>query len=117
MFKWRIEDGRIDVLPTDHWGLISGIQYVPSLNVLATISRINDSSVYFLEPSSGATVKTFTPQRLCGGAITMSPNGRYLATTGDDGAVRMWDLEVEGVAPPMVAAAGSSVEQRQPTQY
>ena len=105
LFKWSVADGRLVVLPTDHWGLISGIQYVETLNVLATISRINDSSVYFLDPDTGKTVKTFTPQQLCGGAITMSPNGRYLATTGDDGAVRMWDLEVEGVAPPVVAVA------------
>ena len=105
LFKWQVGDGQLAVLPTDHWGLISGIQYVPSLNVLATISRINDSSVYFLEPATGVTLKTFTPQRLCGGAITMSPDGRYLATTGDDGEVRMWDLQTEGIAPPLVAAA------------
>ena len=105
LFKWSVADGRLVVLPTDHWGLISGIQYVETLNVLATISRINDSSVYFLSPDTGKTVKTFTPQALCGGAITMSPNGRYLATTGDDGAVRMWDLDVEGVASPVVAVA------------
>ena len=110
LFKWTLADERLTVLPTDHWGLISGIQYVESMNVLATISRINDSSVYLLEPATGATVKTFAPQKLCGGDVAMSPNGRFLAATGDDGAVRMWDLEVEGVTPPVVAAAGPNVE-------
>lgn len=110
LFKWTLDDNQLSVLPTDHWGLISGMQYVETLDVLATISRINDSSVYLLEPATGKTVKTFPPQKLCGGDIAMSPNGRYLATTGDDGAVRMWDLELAGLTPPVVAAAGSNLE-------
>ncbi len=96
LLRWEVERGQLQVLPTQHWGVISGLQYVPSLDVLATISRVNDSSVYFLEPDSGSTVRTFAPQRLCGSAISLSPNGRFLATTGDDGAVRIWDLDEGG---------------------
>ncbi len=92
VFRWDVASGRLAVVKTRHWGLIAGLQYVPQDDVLASISRVNDSSVYFLDPATGATVRTFTPQGLCGGAIRVSGDGRYLATTGDDGAVRIWDL-------------------------
>lgn len=87
--------------------MIITIEYVPTLDVLATISRINDSSVYFLDPRTGMTVRTFTPQQLCGGAISMSPDARFLATTGDDGAVRMWGLSVDVPSPPVVVVSGN----------
>lgn len=93
VFRWELERGTLRVLETDHWGVISGMEYVPSLHVLATISRVNDSSVYFLEPTTGKTLRTFTPQSLCGSTVRLSPNGRFLATTGDDGQVRIWDLD------------------------
>lgn len=110
LFKWDTDDGQLKVLPTDHWGLISSIDYVPTLDVLATISRINDSSVYFLDPNTGMTERTFTPQQLCGGAIAMSPDGRYLATTGDDGAVRMWDLSIGASVQPVTVVSGSPTD-------
>ena len=92
LLRWQVDGGQLSVLDTDHWGLISSMQFVPKQPLLATISRINDSAVLFLDPATGQTLKKFTPQRLCGGAISLSPNGRFLSTTGDDGAVRIWDL-------------------------
>ena len=79
-------------LPTQHHGIIKSVEYV-SDDVLATISRQTDSSVYFLDPASGETLRSFQRHELCGGDIAISPGGRYLATTSDDASVRIWVLQ------------------------
>jgi WD40 repeat protein len=74
------------------WGAIAGLQYLPGEEVLASISRVNDSSVFFLDPVTGESVRHFQRQSICGTAVGVSPDEHYLATTGDDGIIRIWDL-------------------------
>ena len=92
LFRWNLRDGAFTSLPTQHHGIIKSVEYV-SGDVLATISRQTDSSVYFLDPASGETLRRFQRHDLCGGDISVSPDGRYLATTSDDASVRIWLLE------------------------
>jgi WD40 repeat protein len=92
VYRWNLESGGFETISTPHWGTIAGLQYLPASNVLASISRDNDSSVFFIDPLSGESVRHFHRQSICGGAISVSPDERYMATTGDDGMVRIWDL-------------------------
>ena len=92
LFRWNLQDGTLVTLPTEHYGIIKSIQYTGSSNELATISRQTDSSVYFLDPISGETLRRFEQHDLCGAYISVSPDGQYLATTSDDASVRIWDL-------------------------
>jgi len=92
LFRWRLNDGTLDVLPTEHHGIIKSIDYSRDGKTLASISRQLDSSVYFLDPMTGAMVRRFQPHELCGTFIRLSPDGNYLASTSDDGSVRIWDL-------------------------
>jgi WD40 repeat protein len=94
IYRWSLEAGGFDTISTPHWGAIAGLQYVPGKDVLASISRINDSSVFFLDPVTGEEVRHFQRQSICGSALRVSPDERYLAATGDDGIVRIWDLSV-----------------------
>ncbi len=91
--RWDLASGTYTELETEHWGKIVGLEYVKSRNVLASISRSQDSAVHFLSPASGETTRKFRRQRLCGGAVTVSADGRYMAATGDDGAIRIWLLD------------------------
>ncbi|NIP46431.1 MAG: hypothetical protein GWN21_10095 [Gammaproteobacteria bacterium] len=92
VFRWDLDAGAFETISTPHWGTIAGLQYLPAHGVLASISRDNDSSVFFLDPLTGAGVRHFYRQSICGGAVSVSPDERYMATTGDDGMVRIWDL-------------------------
>ena len=82
-------------MATPHWGYLASLQYLAGDDTMATISRVNDSSVFFLSPASGEAVRHFQRQSICGSAVRVSPDGRFLATTGDDGAIRVWDLRTE----------------------
>jgi WD40 repeat protein len=94
LFRWDLQDGTLTTLPTQHHGIIKSVEYV-SGDVLASISRQTDSSVYFLDPASGETLRRFQRHALCGADISVSPDGRYLATTSDDASVRVWVLGSE----------------------
>lgn len=104
LFQWRLDRAALTVLPTPHHGIVKSIQYTPLPNILASISRETDSSVYFLDARNGQAVRQFAPHDLCGGTVRVSPDGRYLATTSDDQSVRIWDLRAPATVTTMSEA-------------
>lgn len=93
LFRWQVASGALQVLPTEHNGIVVSLHLGTDGRTLASISRQLDSAVYFLDPETGATVKRFQRHELCGEHVRLSANGRYLATTSDDASVRIWDLK------------------------
>ena len=93
LFHWELEQGQLREIPTEHRGIINSIEMGGADRYLASISRQTDSSVYFLDPRTGEVVERFQPHDLCGGFVALSPEGGYMATTGDDASVRIWDLD------------------------
>ncbi len=93
LFRWNLAAGTLQVLPTDHKGIIAALDLSADGRTLASISRQLDSAVLFLDPETGATRRRFQKHELCGENISLSRTGRWLATTADDGSVRIWDLK------------------------
>jgi WD40 repeat protein len=93
LFRWNLAAGTLQVLPTDHGGIVTALDLSADGRTLASISRQLDSAVLFLDPETGATRRRFQKHELCGENISLSRNGRWLATTADDGSVRIWDLK------------------------
>ena len=96
VFRWNLTDNAFASLPTAHHGIIKSIQFTANGSELATISRQTDSAVLFLDPMTGAVMRRFQQHELCGASISVSPRGRYLATTSDDASVRIWLLNKQG---------------------
>lgn len=93
LFRWRLADASLIVLPTEHRGIVKSISFGRNDNrSLASISRQTDSAVYVLDAQTGDVLKRFQPHELCGTAVHLSPDGRYLASTSDDANVYLWDL-------------------------
>ncbi|MEJ2310148.1 MAG: hypothetical protein P8Z78_12655 [Gammaproteobacteria bacterium] len=92
LFRWDLGSGAIETLETEHRGIINNIEFTPD-GQLASISRQTDSAVLFLDPLSGGTNARFQQHDLCGVAVNVSPDGRYMATTSDDASVRIWKLD------------------------
>lgn len=93
LYRWDLVSGSLTIIPTQHRGIIRSIEFLPGGRQLASISRQTDSAVYFLDPETGAVLRRFRKHELCGADITVSPDGRYLATTSDDASVRIWLLD------------------------
>jgi WD40 repeat protein len=94
LLRWDIASRALEVIPTEHHGLINSLRYTLDGKALATVSRHTDSAVYFLDAQSGAVLRRFQAHDLCGADIALSPDNRYLATTSDDTSVRLWDLHL-----------------------
>jgi WD40 repeat protein len=92
LFRWNLVSGEILEIQTEHGGRISRIQFLPDGRRLASISRQTDSSVLILDAQTGTTLQRLQKHDLCGDAVTVSPNGRFLATNSDDASVRIWSL-------------------------
>jgi WD40 repeat protein len=91
LFRWDEASEKVRVLATDHRGQINRITFTPDGRELASISRQTDSAVLLLDPASGATRSALGKHDLCGGVVTLSPDGRYVVSTSDDASVRIWD--------------------------
>jgi WD40 repeat protein len=93
IYRWDIPGGKMQTLKTEHTGIINDIQFGPKGDYLATISRQTDSAVLFINPENGEAIRRFQKHDLCGGAVAVSPDGRYLSTTSDDASVRFYNLD------------------------
>lgn len=93
LFRWDLAAAALQVLPTEHSGIVTALDVSADGRTLASISRQTDSAVLFLDPETGATHRRFQKHDLCGEDIALSRNGRWLATTSDDASVRIWDLK------------------------
>ena len=92
LYRWALDDERLVVLPTEHYGIIASISFSRE-GSLAAISRQTDSTVDILDPNTGAVLKRLQKHALCGSDVSFAPNSRYVATTSDDASVRFWDLD------------------------
>ncbi|GAB4515264.1 MAG: hypothetical protein Tsb0026_20820 [Sulfuricaulis sp.] len=92
LFRWRLADASLTVLPTEHHGIVKSISFERDGRRLASIGRQTDSAVYLLNAQTGEVMKRFQPHALCGTVVLLSPDGRYLVSTSDDANIHLWDL-------------------------
>jgi WD40 repeat protein len=92
LLRWNLQSGELQEMDTEHGGRISRIHFLPDGRRLASISRLTDSAVLILDAETGKTLLPLQKHDLCGDAVTVSPNGRFLASNSDDASVRIWDL-------------------------
>lgn len=92
LHRWDVRSGTMQVLDTDHRGIIADIAWSQANNDIVSISRQTDSSVLSLDPETGKTRANYGKHDLCGSSIDISSDGKYLMTTSDDASVRIWQL-------------------------
>jgi len=93
LFRWSLQNQTLQVVKTEHAGIIRNMQLVQQGKTLATISRQTDSAVLFLDPNTGKVKQRFQSHDLCGADVTVSRRHRFMATTSDDASVRIWRLD------------------------
>ncbi|MEN8761210.1 MAG: hypothetical protein ABF290_02165, partial [Thiogranum sp.] len=92
LFRWNVASGELQVIDTDHHGIINNLALIGSTGVLASVSRQTDSAVLIIDPKSGRTLKNFGSHGLCGERITVSPDEKYLISNSDDYSISVWEL-------------------------
>jgi WD40 repeat protein len=92
LFKWNVATGELQVIDTDHHGIINNLALIDSTGALASVSRQTDSAVLIIDPKSGRTLKNFGSHGLCGERVTVSPDEKYLISNSDDYSISVWEL-------------------------
>jgi WD40 repeat protein len=93
LFRWNVASGELQVIDTDHHGIINNLAFMGSSGALASVSRQTDSAVLIIDPESGRTLKSFASHDLCGGRITVFPDEKYLISNSDDYGISVWQLD------------------------
>lgn len=92
LFRWELERGGFEVVPSEHRGIIKTLRRQTANGPFASISRQTDSSILLLDPHDGSTLQRLGTHELCGADVYLSRDGRWVASTADDGAVWIWRL-------------------------
>ena len=84
--------GRLRVQQTEHWGAVTSIDYHPDGQRLISLGRHTDANLRLVTADAGKVLRRLQGHRLCGAAVRISPDGRYVASGSDDESIRFYDL-------------------------
>jgi len=90
--RWDVSSGKLQVLDTEHNGQVISLAWAPDGSHYATIGRNTDAQVRWTNVGSGVVERRMSAHALCGYAVRVSPNGKYLATSSEDESIRLYDL-------------------------
>jgi WD40 repeat protein len=94
---WDLQSGQVRIKDTGHLGAVTSIDYSPNGEHLVSLGRFTDSSIRLLNLESGMLERRLASHGLCGKAIRFSPDGRFVASGGDDRSVRLYDISAPSV--------------------
>jgi WD40 repeat protein len=94
IFLWSTETGQLQVRDTGHHGLIIALDYSPDGGQMVSIGRITDANVLLTDTASGNLNRRLATQPLCGWDVRFSPDGRYIASSSEDGSLQLYDITI-----------------------
>jgi len=92
LFSWPADGVDVQLISTEHRGIVNHLQFAGDGRYLATISRQTDSAVLLLDPYTGETLAGYEKHALCGQRVALSPDGRSMISNSDDASVRFYAL-------------------------
>lgn len=92
LFYWDLTSGRVRAQETEHWGAVTSIDYHPDGQRLISLGRHTDANLRLVTTDAGTVLRRLQGHRLCGAAVRISPDGRYVVSGSDDESIRFYDL-------------------------
>jgi hypothetical protein len=89
---WELPTGRLEEHSTDHLGKINSVAISPDGAHWLSLGRDTDSQFLMIDAVTHQVEHRFQSQALCGGQARFSPDGRYAASSSDDGSIHIYDL-------------------------
>ena len=92
LLVWQLDAGRLQERATEHLGKVNSVDISPDGARWASLGRDTDSQFLLYDASSLQVERRLQTHALCGQRARFSPNGRYVASSSDDGSVHIYDL-------------------------
>ena len=104
---WRLLHSKIPSKPNEVANVGSKIYYGLAIQSLHAIAcGCKNSKLYFFDQNSGREIFQCDTEQIEINGLAVSPDGKMLATAGDDGTVKFWDLMNQiQLAPPLSASS------------
>ncbi|HHH43669.1 MAG TPA: hypothetical protein ENK49_05975 [Gammaproteobacteria bacterium] len=93
LLVWDLEQGALEERPTEHLGKVISVDISPDGRQWLSIGRQTDSSVRLVDADSNRVLRRFKAHELCGWQARFSPDGRYAASSAEDGSIHIYDLD------------------------
>ncbi len=92
LLVWQPDTGRLQEHTTEHLGKVNSVDISPDGAWWASLGRDTDSQLLLYDASSLQVERRLKTHALCGQRVRFSPDGRYVASSSDDGSVHIYDL-------------------------
>ena len=92
LLVWQLESDRLEEQATEHLGKVNSVDISPDGARWVSLGRDTDSQLLLYDASSLQVERRLQTHALCGQRARFSPNGRYVASSSDDGSVHIYDL-------------------------
>ena len=93
LLSWDLRSRRLEEYPTAHLGKINSVAISPDGAHWLSLGRETDSQFLMINAVTRRVERHFQSHALCGGQARFSPDGRYAASSSDDGSVHIYDLQ------------------------
>ena len=92
LVTWHLPTGGLREYATPHLGKINSVAISPDGAHWLSLGRDTDSQFLMTSALTHQVERHFQSHALCGSQAGFSPDGRYVASSSDDGSVHIYDL-------------------------
>ncbi len=92
LLVWDLERHTLEERSTEHLGKVISVDISPDGKQWLSLGRQTDSNVRLVDADSNQVIRRFKAHELCGWQARFSPDGRYAASSAEDGSIHIYDL-------------------------
>jgi len=95
LLVWDLPQNRLEERPTGHLGNVVSVDISPDGSRWISLARTTASSFQLVDAETNRVIRNFKAQELCGWQARFSPDGRYVASSAEDGSIHIFDLQAD----------------------
>jgi WD40 repeat protein len=92
LMLWDTQTGTLNIIPTEHNGLLTSLDFSPDGKYLVSLGRHTDSAIRLWNTQNLTVERRYEAHEWCGYMIRFSLDSKFMASVSDDESVRLYNL-------------------------